>query len=418
MPDPRLSCRLLFSGMMAVASVAHPAYAENTIEGVQSNLQETIQELRSVSATGKELEKKEKVLQRELSTLQDDLVALAERIREQEKQLTALETDIAVLKDEEARTHNELTTRQATLAHTLQSMIKFSHVPPEMVMVMPGDFNEVLRTAKVLGLTSTALSQEAGAIRQKLGEIRELQIQIESRYAEIRDNAENLESEQKTLEKKLAMRGTLQAHLLDRKEEHEREMARLSAKSDSLKDLLGKLEENRRKKETAVQHLALIPQMKPSYKGSPPSRQQPAGKPDTSSRKFAGVKGKISLPAEGEIFSFFGDAAETGDKSKGINIRTRAKAQVTAPYSGEIVYTGTFLAYGNLVILRHGSGYHTLLAGMEKVTCITGQHVLKGEPVGEMGSTKTATALYMEIRKNNHPVDPIPWLESSRFANN
>jgi septal ring factor EnvC (AmiA/AmiB activator) len=42
---------------------------------------------------------------------------------------------------------------------------------------------------------------------------------------------------------------------------------------------------------------------------------------------------------------------------------------------------------------------------------VVGQLVFGGEPVGVMGQSDDGKPrLYLELRRNNRPVDPLPWL--------
>ena len=86
-------------------------------------------------------------------------------------------------------------------------------------------------------------------------------------------------------------------------------------------------------------------------------------------------------------------------------------AQVIAPYEGRVAFSGPFRAYGELLIIEHNGGYHTLLAGMAHIDVAVGQWVLTGEPVGTMGNEVTRKpALYWEIRRKGQPINPLPWL--------
>ena len=98
---------------------------------------------------------------------------------------------------------------------------------------------------------------------------------------------------------------------------------------------------------------------------------------------------------------------------------------MTAPSDGWVVYAGPFRSYGQLLILNAGDGYHVLLAGMDTIAVDLGQFVLTGEPVGQMGglvlaSTENVTVgrsqpvLYVEFRKDGHPIDPAPWWAEGR----
>ena len=83
---------------------------------------------------------------------------------------------------------------------------------------------------------------------------------------------------------------------------------------------------------------------------------------------------------------------------------------ITIPFDGSVIFSGPFKGYGNLIIIDHEKGYVSLLAGLDVSDVQTGQMLLAGEPVGNMPDNDTAK-LYMEIRKDQHPINPEPWLE-------
>ena len=65
--------------------------------------------------------------------------------------------------------------------------------------------------------------------------------------------------------------------------------------------------------------------------------------------------------------------------------------------------------YGNRIIIDHGYGYKTLYAHMNKIMVKEGDEVNRGTIVGLVGNTGTSTGphLHYEVRKNNHPINPI-----------
>jgi septal ring factor EnvC (AmiA/AmiB activator) len=105
---------------------------------------------------------------------------------------------------------------------------------------------------------------------------------------------------------------------------------------------------------------------------------------------------------------------ETSSPARGIVLETRPGAQVIAPYDGQVVFAGPFRGYGLLLIIEHAEGYHTLLAGMARVDSAVGQHLLVGEPVGVMGQAEGKPRLYVELRHNGQPVNPLPWLTAHK----
>ena len=138
---------------------------------------------------------------------------------------------------------------------------------------------------------------------------------------------------------------------------------------------------------------------------------------------FALARARLPMPAQGRRALAFGEKTQYGGQSKGMVIETRSAAQVTSPCDGWIVYAGEFRSYGQLLIINAGDGYHVLLAGMSQIDVQPGQFVLTAEPVGTMsGGAKNspvatqsnAPVLYVEFRKDGHPIDPDPWWIASQ----
>jgi hypothetical protein len=67
--------------------------------------------------------------------------------------------------------------------------------------------------------------------------------------------------------------------------------------------------------------------------------------------------------------------------------------------------------YGKNVVIDHGYGFTSLYAHMQKVNVKKGQKVLKGQQIGEVGSTGTSTAphCHYEVRVNGRAVNPIDY---------
>jgi septal ring factor EnvC (AmiA/AmiB activator) len=137
-------------------------------------------------------------------------------------------------------------------------------------------------------------------------------------------------------------------------------------------------------------------------------------KEQRANRPFSRAQGDMPFPARGKIVVRFGQSDEQQALSKGVTIETRPGAQVVAPYNGQVVFAGPFRGYGLLLIIEHGEGYHTLLAGMARIDGTVGQRLATGEPVGVMGQTEAKPLLYVEFRHNGQPVNPLPWLTARK----
>ena len=136
---------------------------------------------------------------------------------------------------------------------------------------------------------------------------------------------------------------------------------------------------------------------------------------------FAKNKLRLELPVRGKITEAFGELDKIGLKNKGINIVTPFGARVFSSFDGKVLYANNFRNFGPVLIIDHGDGFNTLMVGLERIDVNIGQNLLKGELVGVMEKFKTSKnhtgpALYIELRRNGKPVNPLAWLSPKRNA--
>jgi murein DD-endopeptidase MepM/ murein hydrolase activator NlpD len=74
--------------------------------------------------------------------------------------------------------------------------------------------------------------------------------------------------------------------------------------------------------------------------------------------------------------------------------------------------------YGNLVEVDHGRGITTRYGHMSAILVGAGEHVTRGQQIGRMGSTGRSTGnhLHYEVRIDNRPVNPIPFMKSTDYV--
>ncbi|MGC3997907.1 MAG: peptidoglycan DD-metalloendopeptidase family protein [Anaeromyxobacter sp.] len=137
----------------------------------------------------------------------------------------------------------------------------------------------------------------------------------------------------------------------------------------------------------------------------------------SESGRFAQLRGRLPSPAAGPVKVGFGKVVnpkfDTVTVQNGVDIGAPAGAPVRAVAPGRVVHAGWFKGYGNLVILDHGEGYHTLVAHLGAMQVAMGEEVEAGRvlgTVGDSGSLKGAY-LYFEVRERGKPVDPAQWLQ-------
>jgi murein DD-endopeptidase MepM/ murein hydrolase activator NlpD len=137
----------------------------------------------------------------------------------------------------------------------------------------------------------------------------------------------------------------------------------------------------------------------------PPQRVAATPPPRSSSR--------FLQPVSGRLLSGFG-AKPDGLHNDGINIGAPRGTPVKAAENGVVVYVGNELrGTGNLILIRHDSGYITAYAHLDAFKVARGQTVQRGDVIGAVGSTGSVSApqLHFEIRRGTQAIDPKSYID-------
>ena len=97
----------------------------------------------------------------------------------------------------------------------------------------------------------------------------------------------------------------------------------------------------------------------------------------------------------------------------GIDIAGINNTEIFAANHGKVAFVGKIGIYGNVVILDHGYGLHTLYGHLHKADVKEGDVVRKGDVIAISGETGLAFGdhLHFEMRVNGIPVNPIEWFD-------
>jgi murein DD-endopeptidase MepM/ murein hydrolase activator NlpD len=92
----------------------------------------------------------------------------------------------------------------------------------------------------------------------------------------------------------------------------------------------------------------------------------------------------------------------------GVDLRGQEGTPILAAADGVVRSAGTRGGYGNAVEIDHGNGVSTLYGHASELGVKPGDHVEKGQEIGEVGMTGRATGphLHFEVRVEGKPVDP------------
>lgn len=402
----------LVSVALGVSLQFGPAMAQ-TPKAPDQELKKVEKQLEESREKERQLQEKAENLQKELDSLRDDIVKAARSSQDYEEQLSGLETKVADLRKREAALKSQLSTQDQTMLQVLTGLERLAIRPPETVLVQPGDPDETLRSAILLRSAIPALKDRAAALREEIQKLAQVRQEIVSRRKEIGETSTRLDRQNDKLSKLFERKAAL-VKLTDKERQAAADRAAALAKdASSLRELMARLEVERKQREDEERRRQ---EAERQAKEAEANRLAALGKPKAPEKPVPAERAEevsgAGLPARGTLVTRYGDTVE-GGTSKGVVIRTRSAAQIVAPVSGTVAFSGPFRGYGLLLIIEHRGGYHTLLSGMGRIDVTVGQRLKAGEPVGVMGSSEDP-ALYVEVRQDGQAVNPLPWLTARK----
>jgi murein DD-endopeptidase MepM/ murein hydrolase activator NlpD len=126
---------------------------------------------------------------------------------------------------------------------------------------------------------------------------------------------------------------------------------------------------------------------------------------------------KFLYPVYGRITSKFGLRIHpvTGESKfhNGIDIAGKDGDKIRCPFDGTVAKVYFNSIGGNQLIIQHSNGYITGYAHLKKVFVSSGNNVLQGQIIAEVGNTGRSTGphLHFTLKDNNsNYLDPIKYL--------
>ena len=348
----------------------------------------------------------------EISAVNKEMIKTAKKIQNNEDRLTLMENQLTLLEKDLQKTQETFTKEDIYLIDLLTALQNLAMKPTESLLVQPLSPVEIIRSAMILRETVPYLEENAANLRAKLQNISLKKDKIEKQIAEISKQKVLLQSEHARMTQLARKKSRLRNSVEIKSEQTKKNMDKLASQAQDLRDLLSKLEKQRLEKERkeAERHRKEEVLRKLEEKKSDDLIKSETPAITNIASGFAKAKGSLPMPARGVITTRYGEQKVKGVSSKGLTVSTRAKAQVISPFDGAVVFAGPFRGYGDMIIVEHGDGYLSLLAGLGSIDVEPGQMLLAGEPVGQMPE-ETNSELYIEIRKDNHPINPAAWFK-------
>jgi septal ring factor EnvC (AmiA/AmiB activator) len=367
---------LLFSTLLAWS----PAPADER-EAQLARVRERLQSLQSELNTTRT---RRDAVREEISELERKIGASLNELRDTERRLKIEERRLNALHERHAAQRRRLEQQREALARQVRAQYAAGRQEYVKLLLTQQDPAMMARVFTYYGYFHRERAERIAAITTTLADVRELEQRVEAKQQELlglRDAQRRSKSE---LETSRARRGTLFASL-------DRRAAVQARQIDQLREDEARL-------------TRLLQEITSAYADIPLPRDIKGA--------FGNLRGKLALPAKGQLVARYGDPKTVGNlKWRGVFLAAAEGAPVRAVARGRVAYANWLRGFGLLLILEHGDGYMTLYGHNQSLQKQAGEWVEASETVARIGNTGDVPqpGLYFEIRHNGEPRDPLLW---------
>ena len=335
----------------------------------------------------KSLQKNAKKAGKAFKKTQKKLVNMSAKVQQNESALFELENRLGVLKIEQDQIQKDLRRERASMAQIISALEKVRRTPPQALIARPGAPIDTARGAMLLERVLPILYSKAQSLKDKSESYRANEEELITKQEELIILRKQLDGQEKELKTLLVQREQQYAKASTNLKQHENEIKRVSKEAKNLAELIQNLEAERTRRAR---------EMAAAQRGN--GIEQAALPP----------LGKSQLPLRGTIRTRYNETDGFGAKSKGVSIEARAGSLIVAPMNGTVRFAGFFKNYGNMVVIEHSDGYHSLIAGLEKIDTVLNQNVSAGEPLGRLYNPDDGKmpTLYFELRQKGKAINP------------
>ena len=345
-----------------------------------------------------------------------EAAATAALIQKAEAGIEAARAQYALAQNARSALAARLAQRREPLVRLTAALQTSARRPLALSALQPGSLKELVYVRAVLNSAVPEIRERTSALRSDLAEGRRLEQMAASALAAEREADRNLRARRAELAE-FASRQRLASR--DARAIARRESARALAFAEEARDFDGLLD---RLTATAALRAELSaldgPKMRPGNLGNgsdAPSASETLNASATDDDEGGETNAAAArppvdfrLPALGSTLAGFGEQRAGGLRSRGITLLPSPGAQIVAPASGRVAFSGPYEGFGRVVIIEHPGGWTSVVTGMERADVEIGDTIIAGAPLGI--ARERDRALTVELRREGEPVNPADFL--------
>lgn len=320
----------------------------------------------------------------ELDRTNQDLSRVQAELRRCRDKRKATENEIHKIETEISANRAKLKKQAEWLTRKLRIMQRHGYSGDIVILLSTSeDISQLMRRWRYIKELSLYDHKMLEGYKETIKNLDEQESRLKLLYAEIRKNEEKIQANEAIISEKKKGKVTLLSSVRKEKSSYEKMLKELKEASNRLLEIIKRSEETE------------------TY----------------AAKGFHNLKGRLPWPVNGKVAIPYGTHKDpqfnTPVFRNGIHIKAEDDSTAKAVYSGKVVFAEWFKGYGQLIIVSHGEGYHTLYANLAEIFYKVGDIIIKQQVIGRVGESGTLNSpgLYFEIRYKGKPLDPMQWLK-------
>jgi septal ring factor EnvC (AmiA/AmiB activator) len=355
----------------------YAATPQEEYKGIQKQIHEHKKKLEKAKRREHSILSELEMTNKQLNDVEAELRKYRKTLSNTELRIAKVESDISINRDDIER-------RKEWIRRKLRAIYKYGQTPETVMLYLTSDdLSQMMRRGKSLQYITVYEHRVLNTYKANLEVLQEKENQLVKLKRDLIRNRENVRVEE--------------VSLAEKKKDKEILLASVKKEEYSYKKMLSEL------KDASKRLLEVIRETE---------------KTDTfSAEGLSKLKGKLPWPVQGKVAIPYGSQRDpqfnTPIFRSGTYIQSIGDSAAKAVYNGKVVFAEWFKGYGQLVIVNHGNGYHTLYGSLSEIFTKVGDIIKVNQAIGRVGNSGVLNApgLYFEIRYKGKPLDPFQWLK-------
>lgn len=374
--------RMGATAMLTAAAMLLASAAPDPLAIERGRLSAAKEAARLASARAADLERRAADERDAVAKARIEEAAVKARIERAGATVAAARSRLAIVDALLARQRADLGERQTPVARLVAALASLARRPAAAAIVQPGSVSDLVHVRAVLGSTLPAIRAETDVLRGDLAQTRALRASAALATDSLDQSRRTLLAERRELAD-LQARHAAAAVRLDRDALGQSDRA--IAMGEEARDIVDRMAAFGQTQATREELAAL------------------AGPPRAATMGGSGPRA-YRLPVAGRLVTGLGEISENGVRARGLTFAVRTNDRVVAPAAGRVVFARPFRGFGTIVIIDHGAGWNSLVAGLGRATVGRGASVAMGQPIGR-AAAGTDPRVTVELRRRGQPVD-------------